>query len=52
MEIVEIWQRSHGRVAVEPWRRVTHRQCDAVAAEAESLLFAGGVEGGSAVHLA
>jgi hypothetical protein len=41
-ETVGIWRRSHDRVAVEPWRRLTHRQRDAVAPEAGSLLLPGG----------
>src|SRR5512132_957217 len=46
-ETVGIWRRSHGRVAVEPWRRLTHRQRDAVAAEAESLLSPGRSKAGA-----
>src|SRR4029079_14946831 len=48
-EIVGTWRRAEGDVAIQPWRRLTGKQRDALAAEAESLPLPG-LEGKIRVH--
>jgi hypothetical protein len=40
-EIVGIWRRAEGDVTIQPWRRLTREERDALAAEAESLPLPG-----------
>jgi len=40
-EISGVWRRSQGNITISPWRRLTRRETDALAAEAESLPLPG-----------
>jgi hypothetical protein len=48
-EIVGTWRRAEGDVTIQPWRRLTRAERDALDAEAESFPLPG-VEGRSFVH--
>jgi hypothetical protein len=40
-EIIGVWRRAQGDITISPWRRLTRRDTDALAAEAESLPLPG-----------